>query len=84
MSSLLKRKPPKVYIFSVRLPVTKEEMQTLSKLADDSGFDLAASLADHMLKGFNQMREELTATSKANHKHPAQFTALTGNGDPQK
>jgi hypothetical protein len=81
MSGLLKRKPPKVYVFSVRLPVTKEEMKTLAKLADDAGFDLSASLAEHMLKGFTQMREELT---KSTSKAPSNFAARTVNGTAEK
>lgn len=84
MSSLLKRKPPKVYVFSVRLPVTKEEMKTLAKLADERGFDLSASLAEHMLKGFNQMREELTSVNKSSGKHTTEFGGLSENGSPQK
>ena len=61
--ALLKRKQEKTTTLSVRVPLSiKQEMDALRQLADDSGFDLTASLTDAVVKWTKQVREELAAS----------------------
>jgi hypothetical protein len=66
--ALLKRKQEKTTTLSVRVPVSvKQEMDALRQLADDSGFDLTASLTDAVVKWTKQVREELTTSASSAH-----------------
>jgi hypothetical protein len=81
---LLKRKAEKTTIISVRVPVsTKEQMDTMRKLADDKGFDLAGSLSDAIIKWMRQVFEELSNLPAPTHpvvnKPPDEVSAPNGS-----